>query len=360
MATVGLEHVALGGGDGVRLDDVSLSIDDGAFVGVVGGSGSGKTTLLRVVAGLDRPAAGLVRIGGEDVTRASPGDRDVSMVFQSSALLGHLSVRRNVAFPLSMRRNDAADTDLRVEAEARALHIHALLERHPSELSVGEQQMVQIARSLVRVPKVLLLDEPFAPLDEQLRQRMRAEIGMLQEGYGVTTIMTTNDPLDAMSLPSWLAVLEGGRLVQYAPAEEVRRSPATVLAAAATGSISLLSMTVVAEGRGFWLTCDDPAASGPVAIRSWSPALASHVGRRVVVGVRPEHVVVSPHGSVPAVVDRRIPIPPGSVQCMLAGQRVVATTAPGATPSTGDRVELDVEHHVVFDPSTDRAITPGV
>ena len=360
MATVGLEHVSLQGGDGTRLEDVSLAIDDGAFVGVVGGSGSGKTTLLRVVAGLDRPSAGLVRIGGADVTRAPPAERDVSMVVQGPALLGHLSVRRNVAFPLAMRRNDAADTDLRVEAEARALHIHALLGRRPSELSVGEQQMVQIARALVRVPKVLLLDEPFAPLDEHLRHRMRAEIGLLQEGYGVTTIMTTNDPLDAITLPSWLAVLDAGRLVQFAPTEEVRRSPGTVLAAAATGSISLLSMRVVADTQGFWLTGVDPAAAGTARIRSWSPALAGHVGRVVVVGVRPEHVVVAPGGSLAAVVERRVPISPGSIQCTIAGQRIVATSDPGSAPETGERVEVRVDHHVVFDPATDRAITSGV
>ncbi len=360
MATVGLERVALRGGDGTRLENVSLTIDDGAFVGVIGGSGSGKTTLLRLVAGLDRPSAGLVRIDGVDVTRVPPGERDVSMVFQSPALFGHLSVRRNVAFPLSMRRNDAADTELRVEAETRALHIHDLLGRRPSELSAGEQQMVQIARALVRVPKVLLLDEPFAPLDEHRRHRMRAEIGLLQEGYGVTTIMATTDPLDAITLPSWLAVLDDGRLVQFAPTEEVRRSPATVLAAAATGSISLLSMRVVADTQGFWLTGLDPVAAGMVRIRSWSPALADHVGRQVSVGVRPEHVVVGATGSVPAVVERPCSIPRGGIQCTLAGQRIVATSEPGSALEAGDLVQVRIDHHVVFDPSTDRAITPGV
>ena len=268
MASVELVRVSLRTGRVVRLDDVSLAVPNGDFVGVVGGSGSGKSTLLRAIAGLEQPTSGLIRIDGRDVTRATPGERDVGMVFQEPALLGHLSVRRNVSFPLDVRRRDADDIRRRVDAEVRALHIERLLVRRPDELSQGEQQMVQIARALVRVPRVLLLDEPFASLDEQLRHRMRAEIAMLQEGYGVTTLMSTNDPLDVMTLVSTLIVLDEGRLVQFGDTAWIRRSPASLPAAAATGPLSLVEMTVVADGRGFWLVRDDPAGGETVRIRA--------------------------------------------------------------------------------------------
>ncbi len=171
MATVELDRVSLRTGGEWRLDDISVALSDGAFVGLVGGSGSGKTTLLRTIAGLERPTSGTIRIDGDDVTRSAPSERDVAMVFQQPALLGHLSVRRNVSFPLDVRRRDAEEIRRRVDAEVRALHIEELLTRRPNELSHGEQQMVQVARALVRVPRVLLLDEPFAALDEPLRHR---------------------------------------------------------------------------------------------------------------------------------------------------------------------------------------------
>ncbi|TFH13469.1 MAG: ABC transporter ATP-binding protein, partial [Acidimicrobiales bacterium] len=260
MATIELERVSLRTGRKWRLVDISLWLPDGAFVGVVGESGSGKSTLLRTIAGLERPTRGTIRIDGHDVTRSPPGERDVGMVFQEPALLGHLSVRRNVSFPLDVRRRAAEDIRQSVNAEVRALHIEELLARQPNHLSRGEQQMVQIARALVQVRRVLLLDEPFSALDEPLRHHMRAEIAVLQDGYGVTTLMSTNDPLDVATLTPLLIVLDEGRLVQFGDTSWIRRSPATLLAAAATGSISFLDMTVDAGGGGFWLTRGD--ASG--------------------------------------------------------------------------------------------------
>ena len=356
MASLALEGVVVEGGSQPRLGGVSIEVGDGDFVGVVGASGSGKTSLLRVVAGLDRPASGRVRIGEWDVTGAPPSERDIGMVFQTPALIGHLSARRNVSFPLEVRRRDAEEIRDRVDAEARALHIEQLLEREPSQLSHGEQQMVQIARALVRAPRLLLLDEPFAWLDEHLRSRMRAEIALLQEGYGVTTLMATNDPADVMSLTTSLVVLDAGRVVQQGHTSLVRESPATLMAAAATGSLSLIDMTVVADGTGFWLMREHPAGGELVRIRVWSPAYRAHVGSVVAVAFRPEQLVVSATGAIPAVVERRLPISPGGVRCSVAGVSVMATADHPGELAEGDEIRLRVDHLVAFDKSTETAI----
>ena len=356
MASLELLDVTVRDGVASRLDGLSVEIADGDFVGVVGGSGSGKTTLLRAVAGLQPLATGTIRFDGRDVTRATPGERDIAMVFQDPALIGHLSVRRNVSFPLDVRRSDVEEIRKRVDAEARALRIEDLLLRDPQHLSHGEQQMVQIARALVRVPRLLLLDEPFAALDERLRHRMRSEMGLLQAGYGVTTLMTTNDPLDVNTLTSSLIVLDAGRLVQFAATELVRRSPASLLAAAATGALSLIDMTVVADGTGYWLMREDPRGGELVRIRVWAPAYDAYVGSTVTVGLRPEHVVVAEHAEVPAVVERRLPIPPGTLQCLVAGIVITATTQGTCDAAPGDQIRLRVDHLVAFDKVSEAAI----
>lgn len=356
MASLVLDRVVVEGAARRRLDEVSIDVDDGDFIGVIGGSGSGKTTLLRAVAGLDRVISGHVRIGGRDMTRDEPRDRDVGMVFQAPALIGHLSARRNVSFPLEVRRHDADEIRNRVDAEARALHIERLLEREPSTLSYGEQQLVQIARALVRAPRLLLLDEPFASLDEHLRSRMRAEIALLQAGYGVTTLMATNDPADVMSLTTSLVVLDEGRVVQHGATSLVRESPATLTAAAATGSLSLIDMTVVADGTGYWLVREDPRGGEPVRIRVWSPAYRAHVGSVVTVAFRPEQLVVSPTGAIPAIVERRLPISRGGVRCSVAGASLMVTAEHAGGLTQGDAVRLRIDHLVAFDKLTDTAI----
>jgi ABC-type sugar transport system ATPase subunit len=239
MAAVELAHLTVRRANSTALDDVSLSVDDGELIGVVGASGAGKTTLLRTIAGLQRPTAGTIRIGDVDVTATEPAGRDVSMVFQRPALIPNRDVRGNVAFPLEIHHELAADIVSRVTAETRALHIEALLTRQPGQLSRGERQLVQVARAMVRTPSVLLLDEPLAALDAGMTQQLRLDLHALQRGYRVTTLLATSDPVEAMTLPDRIVVPTAA-----APPRSPHRSTSTrrvtPVAAACTGDVSML------------------------------------------------------------------------------------------------------------------------
>jgi len=226
------------------LDDVSLAVDDGELMGVIGASGSGKTTLLRAIAGLTRLTSGTVRIGGVDVTKVEPSSRDVSMMFQKPALLPHRDVLGNVAFPLEVHHELAAEIASRVTAETRALHIESLLARNPGQLSSGERQLVQMARAMVRTPSVMLLDEPLARLDAAMTQQLRLDLHALQQGYGVTTLLATSDPVEAMTMPDRIVVLEGGRIAQVDTPINVYERPVTLVAAACTGDMSMLDVRI--------------------------------------------------------------------------------------------------------------------
>ncbi len=348
MAAVSLHDLTTSVGRSEVLDGVNLEIPDGAFAAVIGPSGTGKSTLLRTIAGLETPSRGRVEFDGVDMSPTRTAERDVGFVFQSAALLPTRNVRRNVQFPLELRRQAAASIRERVGAEARAMHIEHLLERNPATLSRGEQQLVQIARTMVRTPRVLLLDEPFAPLDEHLRQRMRREIRMLQAGYRVTTLMATNDPADALSLASLLIVLDGSpaSVVQTGTPSEVHDEPASVDIASATGPLWRLRVEVSADGGGFWLSAD-----GAVRLRAWSPALAPHVGGEVTLGVRTAGLVRDDRGEAEATLLRIVPGAVGGLLCRWAGQLV--TAAGTATAEEIDSpVRLRVDRPQLFDSSS--------
>jgi len=240
MARIGVRRLYLGDRrGGARLDGIDLEIADGEFVGVIGSSGAGKTTLLRVLAGLEPADSGQVWFDEAEVSAVPPAQRDIAMVFQENVLLPHRDVRGNIAFPLEVRNFHEREIEVRVRAETRALQIEQLLARPPGRLSEGERQLVQIARALVRRPSLLLLDEPLARLDATQRQWMRQELVLLQEGYGVTAMIATNDPVEAMTVPSRLIVLESGRILQVGAPMQIYHSPATLAAAALTGELRI-------------------------------------------------------------------------------------------------------------------------
>ena len=352
MATVELEHVTVRRSGKTLLDDVNLSVADGELIGLIGSNGSGKTTLLRAIAGLERLKAGAIWVGGVDVTHVATADRGMAMVFQRSVLIPNRDVRRNIAFPLEVRHQPAGEISSRVAAETRALHIEALLARSPEGLSAGEAQLVQVARAFVRRPSVLLLDEPLARLDESLTQHMRFELRSLQQGYGVTTFLTTSEPVEAMSLPDRIVVLDGGHVVQVGTPTEVYEQPVSLEAAATTGHVSTVTAQVETDSEGFWLV--HPSFRQ----RAWRPSLANYVGSGVLVALRPTWTRVTPDGPVISTVTE-VNLVTGTITVEFGSAAQpdhVEIAAPGPTLRRGGQVMFSIEQLALFDPITGRCL----
>jgi len=227
VATVSLERLRKshpGAPDALR--EVSLEIADGEFVSLVGPSGCGKSTTLNLIAGLDEPTSGVVRIGGRPVNGLPPPERDVAMVFQSYALYPHKDVRGNLAFPLQLARLPRAEIDRRVRETADLLGIAQLLSRKPRELSGGQRQRVALGRALVRKPRVFLFDEPLSNLDAGLRAQLRGELKRLHATLRATFLYVTHDQAEAMTLSDRIAVLREGSLQQVGSPREIYDRPA--------------------------------------------------------------------------------------------------------------------------------------
>ena len=228
-------------GDGVKaVDDVSFEIPDGKLVGLLGPSGCGKSTTLNLISGLEAPTAGQIFFGDRDVTRVSVMERGVGMVFQSYALYPHLSVFRNIRFPLEnlkgSQKLSKEEMQKRVLEAAALVQLEGLMERRPSELSGGQQQRVAIARALVKRPEVLLLDEPLSNLDARLRLKTREEIRRIQTETGITTIFVTHDQEEAMSICDLIVVMKDGRIMQAGRPQEVYDEPADLFVAKFLGT----------------------------------------------------------------------------------------------------------------------------
>ena len=243
----GLRKVFPGKPPTVALEGLDLSIADGELVAFVGPSGCGKSTALRCVAGLEKLTGGRVVIGGREVQELPPGKRDIAMVFQSYALYPHLTVYKNLAFPLKERHVPRPKLDAEVRRVAEMLELTDLLRRRPGQLSGGQRQRVAMGRALVREPLAFLLDEPLSNLDAKLRTQMRTEIADVHRRLGITSIYVTHDQVEAMTLGERIVVMREGRLQQVGPPAEVYENPANVFVAGFLGTPSMNLLPGVTE-----------------------------------------------------------------------------------------------------------------
>ena len=267
MGRIVLEQVEKAFGSVKVIHPLDLAIEEGEFVVFVGPSGCGKSTLLRLIAGLEDVTGGVIRIDGRDATSVPPAKRGLAMVFQSYALYPHMTVRRNIAFPLRMAGLDKAEQDRRVEQAAAVLNLTDYLDRRPAALSGGQRQRVAIGRAIVREPKAFLFDEPLSNLDAALRVGMRLEISELHERLKTTMIYVTHDQVEAMTMADKIVVLQAGRIEQVGSPLDLYRRPRNRFVAGFIGS-----------PRMNFIEGEEAARHGAHAI-----------------GIRPEHIRLSPH-----------------------------------------------------------------
>lgn len=298
MSRVALRDVVKSFGPVQAVRGVSFTIEEGAFVTLLGPSGCGKTTTLNLIAGLEKITRGDIFLDEERITEWAPHERRMAMVFQNYALYPHMNVYGNMAFSLKLAREPRHEIDARVHRVARALEIDHLLHRRVAQLSGGQQQRVALARAMVKEPKVFLFDEPLSNLDAGLRTRMRSEIKKLHQQLGTTSIFVTHDQEEAMMLSDYIAVMQEGRIVQYAPAEEIYRRPQHLYVATFIGKPRMSTM----EGRirvtpeCIHFDTDDLQLSWPnQTAGSPMPALDA----QSILGIRAEDVRITPGDAPP-------------------------------------------------------------
>ena len=365
MAAVQLERVRKAyGGKHIAVADATFEVADSEFVVLVGPSGCGKSTLLRIIAGLESPTSGTVRIGGRIVNDVAPKDRDIAMVFQNYALYPHMTVAENLSFSLKLRGQSRAEIGRRVRESAEVLGLTELLQRRPRQLSGGQRQRVALGRALVRDPEVFLLDEPLSNLDAKLRLAMRTEIAKLHRRLGATMIYVTHDQIEAMTLGQRIVVLSGGEIQQIDAPMKVYERPANLFVAGFIGSPAmnfLRGRLVQQDGLqlelGFTrLHLGESNGTGA--------DLASLVGAEVVAGLRPEDLRLSaatgpvarqPHLS--AVLELIEPVGNEAFLNARAGDtELMLRMPPHSLPSPGDTVTLTFspDRLHLFDPKTGR------
>ena len=300
MARVLFDHVTKRFGDVVAVDEHVLEVADEEFLVLLGPSGCGKSTALRMIAGLEDPTSGIIRIGDRIVNDVEPKKRDVAMVFQNYALYPHMTVRQNIEFPLRTRKMDAEERNRSVADAASVLGLTELLDRKPAQLSGGQRQRVALARAIVRRPHAYLMDEPLSNLDAKLRVATRAELVELHHRFHTTVVYVTHDQVEAMTMGSRIAIMNNGILQQVGPPQQVYSRPANLFVAQFIGSPPMNTVRAQVVGHDGSVSVKLPG--GEVEL----PPEVAHAVKQasspeVVVGVRPEHILLN-DGNVPATV----------------------------------------------------------
>lgn len=293
MASVAFKNVTKSFGEFKAVSDVSFDIGDGEFVCLLGPSGCGKTTSLRMIAGLETPTSGQILIGGEEVTHLHPKDRNIAMVFQDYALYPHMNLADNIAYPLKVRGEPVDKRHARAKETADVLKIGHLMDRLPSQISGGQQQRTSLARALVYPAKVYLFDEPLSNLDAKLRLEARGFLNHLQRDMGMTAVYVTHDQAEAMALATRIAVMDQGRIVQYASPIEIYRRPATTFVANFVGNppMNLIEVDGAQADGKLALKADGLTIGGLPMTDAIGKALATST--RLTLGIRPEHLGIA-------------------------------------------------------------------
>ena len=298
MADLELRQLVKRFGDVTVVQKLDLAVAAGEFVVLLGESGCGKSTTLRMVAGLEDVTEGQVLIGGKDVTSAHPMARDIAMVFQNYALYPHMDVAQNMSFALDLAGRPKAEIQTKVAQAAKVLNIEHLLKRKPKELSGGQRQRVAIGRAIVREPQVFLFDEPLSNLDAKLRGHMRAELALLHERLGKTTLYVTHDQVEAMTLANRIVIFDKGRIQQVGSPGEVFNRPANLFVASFIGTPTMNLLLARADRQG-----QLSGAAFNLPMPGWLRERAVATDLALTVGIRPQDLRSATDGPLALRVD---------------------------------------------------------
>ena len=367
MASISLKGIyKIYPGDVTAVSDFNLEIEDKEFIILVGPSGCGKSTTLRMIAGLEEISKGELYIGDRLVNDVPPKDRDIAMVFQNYALYPHMTVYKNMAFGLELRKTPKDEIDKRVREAARVLDIEHLLDRKPKALSGGQRQRVALGRAMVRNPAVFLLDEPLSNLDAKLRTSMRTEIIKLHQKLGTTFIYVTHDQTEAMTMGDRIVVMKDGLIQQVDTPQNLYDYPCNMFVGGFIGSpqMNFLDATLVKEGSNYYVDLGgDKLLIAPEKVTS---ALDAYVGKAIKAGIRPEDIkddeefmekhkdaTITAHVEVSELMGSEI-----YLYLEYKGYKMTARVSPASTAKSGSdvKVALETKKLHLFDPETELAI----
>lgn len=371
MASLTLEDIQKSYGSVEILKGIDLNLPSGSFLVLLGPSGCGKSTLLNMIAGLEDITEGDIRIGGEVVNNIAPKDRDIAMVFQSYALYPNMTVYDNIAFGLKMRKVDRETIHKLVSEASEMLQLTPLLKRKPAALSGGQRQRVAMGRALVRRPKVYLFDEPLSNLDAKLRGEMRAEIKKLHQNLGTTIVYVTHDQIEAMTLASHVAVMNGGVVQQFASPQEIYDNPANMFVAGFVGSPSMnfIPAKILVESDFVYVDFTLKNKQGRLRlVDAMAVKMRSEQGRSVILGIRPESLNDSQtklnsgkekYQPLTVVADFVEPTGPDTlVHFEMGGIASIARIRPHTKAFAGEEITLtaNLSKACLFDPETEERL----
>lgn len=366
MATIYFKNVSKSFDNGkvTVIPDLSFDIQDKEFIVLVGPSGCGKSTTLRMIAGLEEISSGKIYIDGTEVNHMPPKDRDIAMVFQSYALYPHMTVYKNMAFALKLKKMPKNEIDEKVMWAAKILDLEPYLDRKPRALSGGQRQRVALGRAMVRNPKVFLLDEPLSNLDAKLRTEMRSQITMLHRRLETTFVYVTHDQTEAMTMADRIVVMDKGIIQQFDTPQKLYNEPANMFVAGFIGSPQMNFADAIITKKGNTLKAEFSSYSIEIP-ESKRESLTKYVEKKVIIGIRPEHIESAEEAEhkkgCNLTVNAEIAEMTGNetnIYFSLSGKKHIARIKTDKKISSGDSINLVISPDSVhfFDKDTTKAI----